>query len=70
MRIAPFLDQGVKGFECGLDSILIDFIKTPELETSFNVAEIGPSSVSVRFPHLVSTMSDISTLQLAPVALQ
>ena len=38
-----FLDQAVEDFEHGLDSILKDLTDTPELDTSFNEADVMPS---------------------------
>ena len=61
-----FLDQIVKDPEHGLDSILTDFVNTPELEVSFDEADDMPSSVSSGFLCLVSTHSGNSKLQLAP----
>ena len=62
-----FLDQAVAVFKQGLDSILIDSLKTPELDTSLDEPDaITSSSVSSGFLHSVSTLSDNSKLQLAP----
>ena len=61
-----FLDQAVADFEQGLDSILTDSIKIPELDTSLNEPDVITSSVSPGFLHLVSTLSDNSKPQLAP----
>ena len=62
-----FLDQVVADFKQGLDSILTDSLKTPELDTSLDEPDaITSSSVSSGFLHLVSTLSDNSQLQLAP----
>ena len=61
-----FLDQAVADFEQGLDSILTDSLKTPELDTSLDEPHVITSSVSSGFLCLVSTLSDISELQLAP----
>ena len=60
-----FLDQAVADFEQGLDSILTDSLKTPELDTSLDEPDVITSSVSSGFLHLVSTLSDNSKLQLA-----
>ena len=59
-----FLDQVVEDLH-NLDSILTYFIKTPEMDASFNEAKSVSSSVSSEFLQLVSTISDISKLQLA-----
>ena len=60
-----FLDQAVADFEQGLDSILTDSLKTPELDTSLEEPDAITSSVSSGFLHSVSTLSDNSKLQLA-----
>ena len=57
-----FLDQA--DFEQGLDSILIDFIETPELDTSLDEPDAILTSVSSGFLCSVSTISDTSKLQL------
>ena len=62
----PFLDQAVANFEQGLDSILTEPLKTPELDTSLDEPDVITSSVSSGFLHSVSTLSDNSKLQLAP----
>ena len=49
------LDQTVKDFEHGLDSILTDSMSTPELDASFEEAEAVPFSVSSGFLCLVRT---------------
>ena len=61
-----FLDQAVAYFEQGLDSILTDSLKTPELETSLDEPDVITSSVSSGFLHSVSMLSDNSKPQLAP----
>ena len=61
-----FLDQAVADLEQGLDFILTDSPKTPELDTSLDEPDVITSSVSSGFLHLVSTLSDTSKLQLAP----
>ena len=61
-----FLDQALADFEQGLDSILTDSIKTPQLDTSLDEPDAITSSVSSWFLHLVSTISDTSKPQLAP----
>ena len=61
-----FLDQAVADFKQGLDSILTDSLKTPELDTSLEEPDAITSSVSSGFLHSVSTLSDNSKLQLAP----
>ena len=61
-----FLDQAVTDFEQGLDSILIDSLETPELDTSLEEPDAITSSVSSGFLHLVSALSDNSKPQLAP----
>ena len=62
-----FLDQAVANFKQGLDSILTDPHKTPELDTSLDEPDaITSSSVSSGFLCSVSTLSDNSKLQLAP----
>ena len=60
-----FLDQAVADFEQGLDSILTDSLKTPELDTSLEEPDAVTSSVSSGFLCLVSTLSNNSKLQLA-----
>ena len=61
MRIMPFLDQAVADVELGLDPILTDSLKTPELDTFLEEPDaIASSSVSSGFLHLVSTLSDNS----------
>ena len=40
-------------------------VKTPELDASFDEADVMSSSVSPDFPHSVSTISDTSRQQLA-----
>ena len=61
------MDQAVADFEQGLDSILTDSLKTPELDTSLEEPDaITSSSVSSGFLHSVSTLSDNSKPQLAP----
>ena len=60
-----FLDQAVADFEQGLDSILTDSLKTPELDTSQEEPDAVTSSVSSGFLCLVSTLSDNSKWQLA-----
>ena len=61
-----FLDQAVADFKQGLDSILTDSLKTPELDTSLEELDVITSSVSSGFLCSVSTLSDNSKLQLAP----
>ena len=62
-----FLDQAVADFEQGLDSILTDPLKTPELDTSLDELDAVTSSlVSSGFLSMVSTLSDNSMPQLAP----
>ena len=62
-----FLDQAIANFEQGLDSILTNSLKTPELDTSLEEPDaVTSSSVSCWFLHFVSTLSDNSKLQLAP----
>ena len=61
-----FLDQAVADFEQGLDSILTNSLKTPELDTSLEEPDAITSSVSSVFLHSVSTLSDNSKPQLAP----
>ena len=61
-----FLDQVVAHFEQGLDSILTDSIKTPELDTSLDDPNVITSSVSSGFLCSVSSISDTSKPQLAP----
>ena len=61
-----FLDQAIDDFKQGLDSILTDSLKTPELDTSLEEPDAITSSVSSGFLYLVSTLSDNSKLQLAP----
>ena len=61
-----FLDQAVADFEQGLDSILTDSLKTPELDTSLKEPDAITSSVSSGFLPSVNTLSDNSKPQLAP----
>ena len=61
-----FLDQAVADFDQALDSILNDSLKTLELDTSPEEPDAITSSVSSGFLCSVSTLSDNSTLQLAP----
>ena len=49
VRIIPFLDQAVEGFEQGLDFILTDSVNTSELEASFDEAYARLSRVSSGF---------------------
>ena len=51
-----FLDQVVKDFKHGLDSIIIDSIDTPELDAPIEEAGVMPSSVSSEFLHSISTV--------------
>ena len=60
-----FLNQAVKDFEHGLDSILTGSVNTPEPDMFFAEAVVIPSLVSLGFLHLLSTYSDNSRLQLA-----
>ena len=53
----PFLDQTVKGFRHGLDSILTDSIDTSELDASFDETDAMPSSISSGLLCLISTIS-------------
>ena len=46
-----FLDQAVAEFEQGLDSILIDSLRTPELVTSLDEPDVITSSFSSGFLH-------------------
>ena len=62
-----FFDEAVVDFEHGLDCIFTDSIKTLELDASFDEPDIMPSSVSLAFLHLVSTISDNSKPQLTPI---
>ena len=59
-------DQAVADFEHGLDSILTDSLKTPELDTSLDEPDVITSSVSSGFLCSVSTLSDHSKPQFAP----
>ena len=61
------LDQAVADFEQGLDSILTDSLETPELDTSLEDPDAITSSVSSGFLYSVSTLSDNSKPQLAPM---
>ena len=54
------LDQAVKDFDQGLDSILTDSSDTPELHAFLGDAGSVPSLVSSGFLHLVSTVSHSS----------
>ena len=60
-----FLDPAVADFKQGLDSILTDSLKTPELDTSLEEPDAITSSVSFGFLYSVP-FSDNSKLQLAP----
>ena len=60
-----FLDQAVTDLKQGLDSILLDSIETPELDTSLDEPDPITSSVSSGFLCSVSTISDNSKPQLA-----
>ena len=53
-------------FEHGLDSILTNSLETPELDTSLDEPDAITSSVSSRFLHSFSTLSDNSKLWHAP----
>ena len=53
-----FLDQEVEDFEHGHDSILIDYVNTPELDASFDEDHSMASSVPSGFLHFISTISD------------
>ena len=59
-----FLDQEIVDFIQGLDSILTDYVETPELDSSFEKPDIATSSVFSGFLHSISTISDTSKLQL------
>ena len=61
-----FMDQEVKGFGHGLNFILTDSVNTPELDVSFDEANVMPFSFSSEFPSLVNAISDDSRVQLAP----
>ena len=61
-----FLHQAVADFKQGLDSILPDSLKTPELDTSLEEPDAITSSVSSGFLCLASTLSDNFKPQLAP----
>ena len=61
-----FLDQAVADIELGLDSILTDSVKIPELDASFKESDGVLSLVSSGFLYSVSTISDSCKLQLAP----
>ena len=60
-----FLHQAVADFKQGLDSILTDYIETPELDTSLDEPDAIKFSVSSGFLCSVSTHSDNSKPQLA-----
>ena len=62
-----FLDQAVADFEQDLNSILIDSLETLELDTSLDEPDVITSSVSSGFLCSVSTLSDNSKPQLAPI---
>ena len=51
-----FLDQAVEDFEHGLDSILMDSVETPELDSSFDEGDTGPLSASSGFLHFLGTL--------------
>ena len=61
-----FLDQAVADFEKGLDSILINSLETPELDTSLDEHDAITSPDFSGYPCLVSYLSDNSKPQLAP----
>ena len=61
-----FLDKAMADFEQSMDSILADSLETPELDTSLDEPDAITSSVSARFLHSVSTLSDNSKLQPTP----
>ena len=61
-----FLDQLVEDFGHGMDSILMDTFKMPELDACLDEADAIPSSVSWDFLCSVSVVFDTSRLQLAP----
>ena len=61
-----FLGQATVDFEQGMDSILTNSLETRELDASLDKPDAIPSSVSLGFLCLVSTLSDNSKLQLAP----
>ena len=46
------LDQAVEDFEQGPDSILRDFVKTPDLDASFYESDDNTSLVFFRVPSL------------------
>ena len=48
-----FLDQAVKGFGHGLNSILTDYINTSELDTALHGTDAMSTSVSIGFLHSV-----------------
>ena len=54
------MDQAVRDFAHGLDSICTDSINTSELDVSTDEADTTPSSVSSAFLFSVSTISDTS----------
>ena len=59
-----FLDQAVADFKQGLDCILTDSLKMPELDTSLEEPDAITSSSG--FLHSVNTLSDNSKPQLTP----
>ena len=59
-----FLDQAVKDFEHGLDSILNNWVETLELDASFDESDVMASPVYLDFLCWVSTISDNSEPQL------
>ena len=60
LRITLSWTKAVVDFEHGLDSILTDSIKTPELDASCDELDVVPSSLSSGFLGSVSTISDNS----------
>ena len=60
-----FLDMAVEDFMHGHDSILMESTDITELDASFDEDNGMPSSVSLGFLCLVSTISDNSRMQLA-----
>ena len=59
-----FLDQAVQDFQHGLNYILIDSIKTPGLDISFDEFDTVDSSVSSGLLYMLSHLPDSSKIQL------
>ena len=65
-NLSSLWDQAVKDFGHGHDSIIMDCVNTPELDTCLDEADAMPSAVFSRFLHLVSSISNNSRPLVAP----